>query len=54
LKQDLALIAGNKNRSPLARNGWRKLVERPFHSKRDVVVQNAGELWLSAHDEQDM
>jgi hypothetical protein len=50
------MIAWNKNRSPLARNSWRKLnlVERSFHPKRDVAVQNAGELLLSAHDEQDM
>ena len=25
----------------LARHGWRKLMPRPFHPKRDIVAQNA-------------
>ena len=25
----------------LARHGWRKLMPRPFHPKRDIAAQNA-------------
>jgi hypothetical protein len=25
----------------LARHGWRKLMSRPFHPKRDIAAQNA-------------
>ena len=25
----------------LARHGWRKLMPRPFHPRRDIVAQNA-------------
>jgi Winged helix-turn helix len=25
----------------LARHGWRKLMPRPFHSKRDIAARNA-------------
>ena len=31
----------------LARHGWRKLMPRPFHPRRDIVAQDAFEKWLS-------
>ena len=33
----------------LARHGWRKLMPRPFHPKRDIAAQNAlgSTTWLS-------
>src|SRR4029077_18297813 len=31
----------------LARHGWRKLMPRPFHPKRDIAAQNAFKKWLS-------
>ena len=31
----------------LARHGWRKLMPRPFHPKRDILAQDAFKKWLS-------
>src|SRR3984893_9080598 len=31
----------------LARHGWRKLMPRPFHPRRDIAAQNAFKKWLS-------
>jgi transposase len=31
----------------LARHGWRKLMPRPFHPRRDMAAQNAFKKWLS-------
>jgi hypothetical protein len=31
----------------LARHGWRKLMPRPFHPKRDIAAQNASKKRLS-------
>ena len=31
----------------LARHGWRKLMPRPFHPRRDIAAQDAFKKWLS-------
>jgi transposase len=36
----------------LARHGWRKLMPRPFHPKRDLAAQDALKKWLSSRCEE--
>ena len=47
LKAAYEKAIGHETSKSMIYNGWRKLMPRPFHPRRDITAQNAFKKWLS-------